>query len=138
MVWTFGAPLRRQELPAPVAWEVSALFSQSFRCYFVAACLRPARSARSVFGPGNVPALPGRPMPMIGLHGALPRDAVCFVPTRAVRLQFAPQVEGTPAFLGDAPDEFVHEDQFGLSQSERKFGFHREQRWKFLPNELRG
>src|SRR6516164_5005007 len=38
------------------------------------------------------------PMPMIGSHGALPCDAVCFVPTRAVSLQFAPQVEGTPAF----------------------------------------
>jgi hypothetical protein len=114
MVWTFGAPLRRQEMPAPVACEVRALFSRSFRCYCVAACLRPARPAFGLRVQASAMFQHRRGlMPIIGSHGALSCDAVCLVPTRAVRLQLAPQVEGTPAFLGDAADEFVHEGQFG-------------------------
>src|SRR5208282_2938411 len=106
----------------------------------MAACLRPARSARSVFGfgPGDVPASSGLSMLSIGLHGALPCDAACFVLARAGGLQLAPQVERAPAFFDDAADEVVDEGKLRLDQSQRVFGFDDENRRKFLSDQLWG
>src|SRR6516162_2655464 len=89
-------------------------------------------------GPGDVPASPGHPMVAIGLHGALPCEAVCFVLACADSLQLAPQADWAPAFISDAADELVDEGKFGLDQGQREFGFDHEQRRKFLSDELWG
>src|SRR5208283_4500614 len=106
----------------------------------MAACLRPARSARSVFGfgPGDVPASSGLSMLSIGLHGALPCDAACFVLARAGGLQLAPQVERAPAFFDDAADEVVDEGKLRLDQSQRVFGFDDKIGGNFFPTSCGG
>ena len=57
---------------------------------------------------------------------------------RAAGLQLAPQVERAPAFFDDAADELADEGKLGLGQGQRIFGFHHEQRRKFLADQLTG
>ena len=91
----------------------------------------PEASALRAFGfgsgPGDVPASPGHPVVAIGLHDALPRNAGWFVPARASGLQFAPQVDRSPPFFGDAANELVDKAKLRPDQGERVF-FHQEQR----------
>src|SRR5262249_23474210 len=72
------------------------------------------------------------------LHGALPALRVRLMLSGGRCLHVAPQLDRSPALLGDAAHELAHEGMLGLEQGEPVIGLDGEQCGKFLePRERR-